>query len=179
MVIRFNWFMYSVVIGFLRKEDPVAGVLRGNDLGAPGSGGPGEWGCRNPEECGSSYPGENRWKRQAARECRQPVVIRGKEGGNSKEAKENRWRDDQLFHLSQTVITELKPRIWAAGIRKQDKQDLLLSLLRLLKSYTALTVLRAYPFRIAINNFIEKETAMRCSIHLNNEELLALWREVR
>jgi hypothetical protein len=92
---------------------------------------------------------------------------------------EEQWQDDQLFHLSQTIITELKPRILAAGIQKQGKQDLLLSLLRFLKPYTALTVLRAYPFRIAINNFIEKETATRCSIHLNNEELLALWRDVR
>jgi len=90
------------------------------------------------------------------------------------------WQDDQLLrNLAQTAITELRPRILAAGIKKQGKQDLLFSLLHLLKSYTALTVLQAYPFRVAINNFIENETASRCSIHLNNEELLALWRNVR
>jgi hypothetical protein len=214
MVIRFKWWMYSVVIGFLRKGDPVAGVLKGNESGASGnidmlkkgrkrvkasrflkgriigmpggkvpggckSGNPGEWGCRIPEECGCGYPGECRCTGPAAGEWERPAMVRGREGRNPKGEEDSRWRDDQLFHLAQTVITELKPRIWAAGIQKQDKQDLLLSLLRLLKSYTSLTVLRAYPFRIAINNFIEKETATRCSIHLNNEELLALWREVR
>jgi hypothetical protein len=33
------------------------------------------------------------------------------------------------------------------------------------------------PFRIAINNFIVMETETHCSIHLNEEELLMLWRK--
>jgi hypothetical protein len=176
MVIRFNCFGSAVAIGFWRKGFPTHGGIGGvrltkwEELGAPGkwekwrSWEGGLW------ESGNGYPGRGRYKAP-------PGEDRNVEGGI-------RWGtrepvDDYLFQLAQTVITELRPHIWAAGIRKQGKRDLLLSLLRLLKSYTALTVLQAYPFRVAINNFIEMETASRCSIHLNNEELLALWREVR
>ena len=182
MVIRFNWFMFSVVIGLLRKGDPMAGVLKGEESFVSGSVDTIKRNRERMEESGFVKgrvivkPGR---MGPAACGCEQPGEI-GRSGmWSSGKREDGQWRADQLFHLSQAVITELKPRILAAGIQKQGKQDLLFSLLRFLKSYTALTVLQAYPFRIAINNFIEKETATRCSIHLNNEELLALWRDVR
>ena len=144
---RFNWFTYSVVIGFMQREDPVAGIQKREDLIALGR--PmllGETGMRG-------------------KGVRKPGVV--EDAG---------WPGDHLSFLAQRVINELRLHIWAAGIRKQSKQDLLLSLPALLRSHTELTVLQAHPFRIAINNFIEMETASRCSIHLNDEELLRLWR---
>jgi hypothetical protein len=174
--------MFSVVIGLLRKGDPVADVLKGEESFVSGSV---DTIKRNRERIeGSGFVkgiviGKPGRRGPAVCEWVQSGGIERKGMHSLGKREEGQWRADQLFHLSQTVITELKPRIWAAGIQKQGKQDLLLTLLRFLKSYTALTVLQAYPFRIAINNFIEKETATRCSIHLNNEELLALWRDVR
>ena len=209
MVIRFNCFGYVVAIGFWRKGFPARGKIEGigiakrgaakmecEGLGAAGKrkrGMPWEGGLWDHEndDSGGGDPGGGRYEvtsegrlvRRDRWRASGETNFRGKSGhlrrvGIWGEGC-SRWPDDYLFQLAQTVITELRPRIWAAGIRKQGKRDLLLSLLRLLKSYTALTVLQAYPFRVAINNFIEKETASRCSIHLNNEELLSLWREVR
>jgi hypothetical protein len=144
---RFNWFTYSVVIGFMQREDPVAGIQKREDSIALG----------------------------------RPMLLREtglREKGVRKRgvAEDARWQGDHLFSLAQRVINELRLHIWAAGIRKQSKQDLLLSLPALLRSHTELTVLQAYPFRVAINNFIEMEMASCCSIHLNDEELLRLWR---
>ena len=79
-----------------------------------------------------------------------------------------------LFRLSQAVIKELRTGIREIAIRQQGKEDLLLLLRRLLEPYTVLLLL---PFRIAINNFIVMETETHCSIHLNEEELLMLWRK--
>jgi hypothetical protein len=203
MVIRFNWFMYSVFIGCLRRGALVRGSLQADEPG-------GTWNVDTVKSqnrikapgympamvrCGSlreqsevnGFQGmrgsAGAWKglSDAGRIRRgDGGMSEVKKKGNPVERKGKQWQDDQLLrNLAQTAITELRPRILAAGIKKQRKQDLLLSLLHLLKSYTALTVLQAYPFRVAINNFIEKETASRCSIHLNNEELLALWRDVR
>ncbi len=86
---------------------------------------------------------------------------------------------DRLFDLVIPIRIELERHIGAAAIRRKDKQDLLASLPQVLQSYTAFTVLRAYPFRVAINHIITTEAATRCSIHLTSEELLGLWREVR
>jgi hypothetical protein len=196
MVIRFNCFGYVVAIGFWRRGVPACrgiegiNVTKGERWEAPGKQekwipwGSGLWvdekGRLRRGRCeaweGRRKMGRGDWGMW------EPGTVKGGKYARDQQGdagRERRWPDDHLFQLAQTVITELRPHIWAAGIQKQGKRDLLLSLLRLLKSYTALTVLRAYPFRVAINNFIEMETASRCSIHLNNEELLALWREVR
>jgi hypothetical protein len=86
---------------------------------------------------------------------------------------------ERLFDLIRTAKIELEHHMVAASIRKKDKQDLLASLPRILQSYRAFAVSRAFPFRVAINHIICNEAATRCSIHLTSEELLALWREVR
>ena len=85
-------------------------------------------------------------------------------------------RQDLLFHLAHLLIRELRAGIRESADKKQDKEELLRSLGHLLKPYTPLKDL---PFRVAINNFILMETATCCSIHLNEEELLMLWRQVR
>ena len=147
MIMRFNWFTYSVVIGFMQRGYPVAGIHKREDLIALG----------RPMLLGEG-------------------LMRGKKEPKPGVAEDARWPGDHLFFLAQRVINELRLHIWAAGIRKQSKQDLLLSLSPLLRSYTELTVLQAHPFRVAINNFIQMEMASCCSIHLNDEELLKLWR---
>jgi hypothetical protein len=144
---RFKWFTYSVVIGFMQRENPATEAQKRWDFITLGR--PMLW-------------------REAG--------MNGKGVLNPGEAGDVRWPGERLFVLAQRVKDELRLHIWAAGIRKQGKQDLLLSLPHLLRSYTELTVLQAYPFRVAINNFIEMETSSCCSIHLNDEELLKLWR---
>jgi hypothetical protein len=165
MVIRFNWFTYSVIIGFLQRRDPMAGILAGKRSDAPGRGDlpfRESW-QRDESRCAGERAGEaEEWKKRAWGE-----------------AKDEPWPGDHLFHLTKAIRAKLRHHIWAAGIRKQGKQDLLLSLSRLLGSYAELTVLQAHPFRVAINNVIKQETAIRCSFHLNDEELLELWRKVR
>jgi hypothetical protein len=168
MVIRFNWLMYSVVIGFLRKGDKMKNVQK-----------------KDEPDVRKNVGERVHWKRSDP-----PGYIPGMTVGKAvrkesevqavQERKRKEYRqEDELLHQAQKAITELKPLIMTAGITKQCKHDLLLSLLHLLRSYASLTVLQAYPFRVAINNFIESESASRCSIHLNNEELLAMWRDIR
>jgi hypothetical protein len=82
---------------------------------------------------------------------------------------------DLLFRLAHLLKRELRSGIRESAGKKQDREELLRSLGILLKPYTPL---KSLPFRIAINNFILLETASCCSIHLNDEELLMLWREV-
>jgi hypothetical protein len=150
MVVRLNWYGYWVVVGFLKKKKAAGGIV---------------WG-----ETGPGQP-------------RRPRHIPGKfadEELTSQHFKAGRadWKDD-FFSISENVKSKLRQSIWEAAIKKAGKQELLLSLHLLLKPYTALTVLQANAFRFAINNFIEEQTANCCSIHLNNEELLALWRNNR
>jgi hypothetical protein len=85
-------------------------------------------------------------------------------------------QQDLLFRLAQLLIRELRSGIRESAGKTRDKDALLRSLGLLLKPYTPLKDL---PFRIAVNNFILMETANYCSIHLDEEELLMLWREVR
>jgi hypothetical protein len=97
--------------------------------------------------------------------------------GASQRIETSQWED--LFRLSETIKRDLDSGIRLAAIKKQQKQELLATLSSLLQSYTALTASRAYPFRVAINHFIENETAKHCLIHLDTQELLLLWRDVR
>jgi hypothetical protein len=87
--------------------------------------------------------------------------------------------DYDFFHIAGSARQALKSGIREAGIKKPCKEELLIFLLHLLKPYPALTVLPALPFRVAINNVIQKDSVTYCSIHLNNEELQTLWRKVR
>ncbi|HMH23824.1 MAG TPA: hypothetical protein VK563_18690 [Puia sp.] len=85
-------------------------------------------------------------------------------------------REDVLFRLANGLVKELRAGIRESADKKRNREELLLFLGLLLKPYTPL---RSLPFRIAINNFILMETATRCLIHLNDEELFMLWRNVR
>ena len=135
MVVSFNWYKYSVVFGFLKKEIGATVV--------PGK----HW-------SGISEP-----MRSGNQECECA------EAGGSQD----------LFHVANAVKRELSASIRRAGIKKQGKQELLLSLRNLLKPYTALTTLQAHAFRVAINNAIEEEVKKYCSIHLSRQDLSGLW----
>jgi hypothetical protein len=84
--------------------------------------------------------------------------------------------EDILFRLAHVLIKELREGIREVADKKKNREELLFFIGVLLKPYTPL---RSLPFRTAINNFILRETATRCCIHLNDEELLMLWRQVR
>jgi hypothetical protein len=143
MVVSFNWYKYSVVIGFLRKGVKTAAI-------------PGPVKSRPPGKCG----------------------LFDKFGPPGKcELSEKCEPDQDFFHLANEAKIELKIGIRKSAIKKEGKWELLLSIRRLLAHYTALTAPQAYPFRVAINNTIITETAKYCSIHLNSEELLSVWRD--
>jgi len=131
MVVSFNWYKYSVVIGFLRKGVKTAAIRGPVKSGPPGK-------C---ELSGKCEPGQD------------------------------------FFRLANEAKIELKTGIRKSAIKKEGKWELLLSIRRLLAPYTALTAPQAYPFRVAINNTIIAETEKYCSIHLNSEELLSVWRD--
>lgn len=84
---------------------------------------------------------------------------------------------EDLFLLSHSLKEKLEPGIRDAAIEKKEKQELLSLLLSILKPHVALTTIHARPFRVAINNFIISTTKKYCSIHLDEGELLHLWRE--
>jgi hypothetical protein len=84
-----------------------------------------------------------------------------------------------FFPLAKEAIKEVRTGILRAAIKKMGKQELMTLLLCLLRHYPSLASLQAHPFRVAINNVIITETARHCSIHLNDEELLFLWHEIR
>ena len=135
MVVSFNWYKYSVVFGFLKKEIGAAVV---------------------PDTHWSGMSGR---VKSCNRKCECP------EAGAS----------EDLFHLANAVKDELCILIRRSAIKKQGKQELLLSLRNLLKPYTALMAQQAHAFRVAINNAIEEEVKKYCSIRLNRQELLRLW----
>ncbi|MHA4807536.1 hypothetical protein ACX0G9_05500 [Flavitalea flava] len=84
---------------------------------------------------------------------------------------------EDLFLLSNSLKEQLEPGIRDAAIKKKEKQELLSLLRSILKKNIALSSMHAYPFRVAINNFIDSKTKKYCSIHLDKEELLSLWHE--
>ena len=83
--------------------------------------------------------------------------------------------DGYFFKLAQVVKSEIKNHLLEVSVNRPDKDELICSLYRLLRPHSELTVRQAYPFRVAINNVIQKESAQQCSIQLNNEDLQILW----
>jgi hypothetical protein len=148
MVVSFNWYKYSVVIGFLKKRVKTAAIPETDKARRSGKFG---WfdKFRPSDKCG------------AADKCRTFDKFRP---------------DKDFFHLANEVKIELKLGIRKSAIKKEGKWELLLSIRRLLAPYTALTASQAYPFRVAINNTIIAETARYCSIHLSSEDLSGVWR---
>ena len=83
---------------------------------------------------------------------------------------------EDLFQLALALKKELSYGIREAAYRKYAKEELLQSFRRILQPYA---LLRAPPFRVAINNYISMETGTWCSIHLDDEEMSLLWRAVQ
>ena len=155
MVVSFNWYKYSVVIGFLRKGVKTAAIP-----GPVKSGPPGKCGLFDKSGLSDTFGTSDKFGRPAKCE------LSGKcEPGQD------------FFRLANEAKIELKTGIRKSAIKKEGKWELLLSIRRLLAPYTALTAPQAYPFRVAINNTIIAETEKYCSIHLNSEELLSVWRD--
>ena|SRR5579859_7868675 len=113
--------------------------------------------------------------------CTVPMNEDGGPGNRTVPAKpaNETARCKDLFQMAENAREELKSGIREAGKKKYCGQDLLTNLQQLLRPYAALTDLKAHPFRVAINNVIQTESEIYCSIHLNNEELSFLWRKVR
>lgn len=97
----------------------------------------------------------------------------------SNKARTNTERYHDLFQIAESAREKIKSGIREAGRKRPCKRELLTNLQQLLKPYAALADLAAHPFRVAINNVIQTESVIYCSIHLNNEELNFLWRKVR
>lgn len=83
-----------------------------------------------------------------------------------------------FFQVATTLKRELADRIRALAIKMPEKQELLLYISQLLKPHTELRMPQAYPFRIAINNAIERNVEKYCSIRLNRQELSLLWQDI-
>ena len=115
--------------------------------------------------------------------CSSAVLRRTRTAAEGPASMRREVRADDLgvdfFKLAGIAVNELRTGIRRAAIKKEEKPQLLSSLLGLLKTYTALTVSQGLPFRVAINNVIIREAKEYCSIHLNKEELLLLWQKVR
>ena len=147
MVVSFNWYKYSVVIGFLKKRVNTAAIPKTE---------------KTRRSVRFGWP-------DYLRPSDRPGVV------DNYQTADKFGPDEDLFHLANEVKIGLKLNIRRSAIKKEGKRELLLCIRRVLTPYTALTVSQAYPFRVAINNTIITETAKYCSIHLSNEELLSVW----
>ncbi len=85
----------------------------------------------------------------------------------------------ELFDITLRVADKLRVCIRKAAFKKERKQELLFSLIPLLRPYTRLPRKQALAFRAAIDHAIETETQRYFPIHLDEDELLNLWQQVR
>lgn len=85
------------------------------------------------------------------------------------------WQNEELFDQVERLAAHLKEAIQEAHEKEYGKQDLILLLQMTLKEYPAL---RGAPFQTAINNLIETECAKYGSIHLREEDKVAIWKQV-
>jgi hypothetical protein len=83
------------------------------------------------------------------------------------------------FRLAEIAKKELLLGIRKSAHKNDDRKELLYSLASLLQPYITIKASQDPAFRYAINNVIDKATESYCSIHLNTEEMLFLWHEVR
>ena len=151
MVLSFNWYKYSVVIGFLKKKVKAAVA---------------------PDEhwSGTSWPVQS--------EGREVEYMDAEEVGNqSMDDSENEKSEvaEELFQLASAAKKEVSSTVRECAINNLEKWELLLSLRNLLKPYMALAVRRAYAFRFAINNAIEVEVKKYYSFHLSGQDLVKIW----
>ena len=85
------------------------------------------------------------------------------------------WQNEELFDQVEQLAAHLKESIEEAHEKEYGKQDFILLLQMTLKDYPAL---RGAPFQTAINNLIETECAKYGSIHLRDEDKVAIWKQV-
>jgi hypothetical protein len=85
------------------------------------------------------------------------------------------WQNEELFDQVERLAAHLKEAIEEAHEKEYSKQDLILLLQMTLKEYPAL---REAPFRTAINNLIETECAKYGSVHLREDDKVAIWKQV-
>lgn len=85
------------------------------------------------------------------------------------------WQNEELFDQVEQLAAHLKEAIEEAHEKEYGKQDFILLLQMTLKEYPAL---RGAPFQTAINNLIETECAKYGSIHLREEDKVAMWKQV-
>lgn len=85
------------------------------------------------------------------------------------------WQSEELFDQVEQLAAHLKGAIEEAHEKDYGKQDLILLLQMTLKEYPAMS---ATPFRTAISNLIETECAKYGPIHLREDDLAAVWKQV-
>jgi len=92
--------------------------------------------------------------------------------------RENNLSEDDFFEAADRAKKAIVSGIRAQAIRKPGKRELLFYLRQLLEPHIELRVPRAYAFRIAINNVIERNAEEYCSICLTRQDLSLLWQDV-
>jgi hypothetical protein len=80
--------------------------------------------------------------------------------------------EEELFLLTQGLRSEAQKLILSVAGEENGKEDLCISLANLFRRYD---MLKSRAYRLAINNFISRETETHCSFHLDTEELILLW----
>lgn len=76
------------------------------------------------------------------------------------------------FAVAQSLSDELHAFLHEAGRKDTPKEEVIQSLQALLGKYP----LPDKGFMISIQNLIERESKMHCSVHLSEEELVGLWK---
>ena len=84
---------------------------------------------------------------------------------------ESQNESEEIFEIVYQLQDEVKETIEEAVAKKYAKAEIILSIKTVLEKYA----LGATPFRIAVNNFIERTCINNCSIHLDEDELKQLW----
>ena len=85
------------------------------------------------------------------------------------------WQNEELFDQVEQLAAHLKGAIEEAYEKDYSTQDLVLLLQMTLKEYSALV---GTSFQTAINNLIETECAKYGPIHLREEDLATVWKQV-
>ena len=79
---------------------------------------------------------------------------------------------EELFGIVYRIQDEVKETITEAAQKSYTKEKVIVELQVLLEKYA----LSATPFKIAVNNFIERQCQNNCSIRLSEEEIQQLWK---
>lgn len=110
-----------------------------------------------------------------------PVMTGPIQQGNSQTAADEdtehmpTWQNEELFDQLELLAGHLKEAIEEAHEKDYGKQDLVLLLQMTLKEYPAM---HDRPFRTAIENLIGTECSKYGSIHLREQDLAAVWKQV-